>query len=185
MNRALVALAAVAALSSGCGKPTFASTCRQAAQVQCRRLFKCTPTLAMTAYASEQDCATRYEAAINCAQYDNLQCDADFSQYEKCLSDTDHQDCGTAGQPASCTNATPMGTCTSGGKATCTASDANTQGNTCTVVISNCTDGRNYGLSCANGVCTCSVSGTTSSTYSGSSCGDKNAAIRSCNFAIQ
>jgi hypothetical protein len=177
-------------LLAACGGSSLASECKRTAQVQCKKLFACNPSEAASqGFTSESDCVTKGTAELNCARFDTISCSGvDFATLDRCLSDYENQACNATTQPASCQslpNPTTGATCTSSdGRIVCTSGSASASTNGCASTRTGCGDKKSYSVECTNGTCTCSVDGTMTKTYSGTTCSDQVAVNAGCGWNL-
>lgn len=179
--RNLMGIVAFAALLAACGKPNPGNTCRRQVAISCKRAFECNRAQAETVYGNEASCSRSLDSF--CAQLDNYECD-DLTAYERCVSDYATVSCAALSS-FSCP-ANFLSTCRmtgTGGRAVCQNTNVNSQSTTCSVTLSNCTDGRSYLLSCSGSNCTCNDGASTRSVTS--SCSSKEAAISVCGWNVQ
>ena len=171
----------VVAFAVGCGKPNLGASCRKLTSVSCKKAFECNRAAAEIAYQSEGNCVSTVNTY--CAAYDNWDCD-DLTAYERCINDYAAASCAASTsfscQTGNTSNCQPRG---SGGRVSCQNSNVNTQSSSCSVTLTNCTDGRSYVLACSGSSCTCNDGSTSRSVSSG--CSSKEAAIATCGWNVQ
>ena len=179
--RNLLWVVAFAVLLAACGKPNPGNTCRRQASTACKRAFECNRAQAETLYGNEASCSRSLDSF--CATLDNYECD-DLSAYERCVSDYATVSCAALAGFSCPSNF--LSTCRmigTGGRVACQNSNINTQGSSCSVTLSSCTDGRSYALVCSGSSCSCSDGSATRSVTS--SCSSREAAIAVCGWNVQ
>lgn len=180
----------MSAVLLSCGGPSLSSMCQRTAQVQCKKLFECTPQAAAAqGFGSEADCRRQLEARINCAQFDTITCTGvDLGPLDRCLNDMDKLACTATSQPESCRGIEQPNSarCTSSdGKVFCTGGSSSSNSGGCSLGRTGCNDGKSYTLACASGTCSCSVDGQAVKTFAGSSCGDVAAINAACGWNLR
>ena len=181
MNKlTVVAVATLAVVGAGCGKPNPGNSCRRQVDVACKRAFECNRAQAETLYGDQSSCVRSSEGF--CTSLDNYECD-DLSTYERCISDYERLSCAAI-SGFSCPNSS-FSTCRmkgTSGRTSCQNTNVNTQSSACTLTLTNCTDGRSYVLSCSGSSCTCNDGSSTRNVTS--SCSTKSAASAACGWNV-
>jgi hypothetical protein len=164
----------------GCGKPTLEASCRHDVSVKCANMFECAKGLAEAQYGSQGNCVSQLNA--RCDSFRTNECD-DLSAWETCINDTAARRC-MLGTPPSCMNLSILSTCHApSGRTLCATTNVNTFGNNCSLVMSECTDGRSYVISCQNGTCSCN-DGQTSRSGVMASC-TRESAVSGCGWNVE
>ncbi len=168
------------AMLAACGKPSLEAACQKQTQVTCKRGFECARGFFEALFGTEQNCVT--QGYKSCESSRDIVCD-DLSQFDRCLAETQQAACSTTNIP-SCNNPLGGANCRSvSGKASCTSSSVNVNGNACTVTLSQCTDNHVYTLACSGSACQCN-DGATQRSVNGS-CSTKESAISLCGWNVQ
>jgi hypothetical protein len=163
----LTAAAVVLTFTPGCGGTTLGSLCQRSAQVQCQKLFECSPSTAtQQGFTSQSDCVTKTTAKIDCASFDTITCTGiDYGPYNRCLDDMSKLACTAQSQPDSCKGLSDPGSsgkCTSSdGRIVCQSASATAGSSGCSETRTGCGDGKTYAVTCAGTACTCTVDGAT------------------------
>jgi hypothetical protein len=166
---------------AGCAKPTLKEECQKQFQVTCNKLFECNRAVAESIYTNQDGCFRSLSTLCN--NYEGWVCD-DLTAYDQCINDTANRSC-SGPTPSSCENGDLTKNCRPGntnGRTTCSSTNTNTNGSTCSVTLSSCSDGRSYVLSCSGSSCTCN-DGSNTRTFTGS-CGDRSQAINVCGWNV-
>ena len=173
-------LLCVALVAAGCSNNGLEAACQRQAQVNCKRTFECARGLAELTWGTEQNCLTT--SYRSCEAFRDWACD-DLSQFNQCLASSSTATCSAL---SGCTSELANAGCrnvNTSGRATCTSSNVNANGNACTVTLSGCSDSRVYTLACTGSSCTCN-DGQNQRNVNGT-CGDRSTAIATCGWNVQ